>query len=127
MNKNFFDLRINFYRKNKNYINLNLIKLLKNNFNYPKLIISNIDCGSNFSLIFNESIFYYLFLLFIEKKIKKESLFLFGNNEFKQLGIEEVDLIPTITNDIIKNFKIETKKIKKFKCGGENMLILIEG
>jgi alpha-tubulin suppressor-like RCC1 family protein len=55
---------------------------------------------------------------------KKESLFLFGDNSFNQLGIEGINLISTITNDISKNFKIHYKKIS---CGFSHSLILFEG
>jgi hypothetical protein len=34
--------------------------------------------------------------------------------------------ISTITNDILKNFKIDEKKIKKISCGYYHNLILIE-
>jgi hypothetical protein len=54
-------------------------------------------------------------------------LFLFGSNYFKQLGIEGVNQVSTITNDIFKNFKIDPKKFRKIICGNENNLILIEG
>jgi hypothetical protein len=43
------------------------------------------------------------------------------------IGVEGVNLISTITNDILKNFKIEEKKIKKVSCGFNHTLILIEG
>jgi alpha-tubulin suppressor-like RCC1 family protein len=53
-------------------------------------------------------------------------LFLFGKNNEKQLGVNDVDNISTITNDILNNFKINPKKIKKMSCGNNHNLILIK-
>jgi alpha-tubulin suppressor-like RCC1 family protein len=59
-------------------------------------------------------------------KKKKESIFFFGNNTNKELGTDTISNIYTITNDILKNFNIEIKKIKKISCGWDHSLILIE-
>jgi alpha-tubulin suppressor-like RCC1 family protein len=53
-------------------------------------------------------------------------LFLFGDNRNKQLGIEDVYKLNTITNDIFKKFNIDKNKFKKIKCGYDHNLILIE-
>jgi alpha-tubulin suppressor-like RCC1 family protein len=58
-------------------------------------------------------------------KIKEKELFLFGYNNNKQLGIEGGDL-NSITNNVLKKFKIENEKLKKIKCGNYHNLMLIE-
>jgi hypothetical protein len=62
-------------------------------------------------------------------------LFLFGFNYYKQdkdenfftKEIDKDDSINPITNDIVKNFNIDSKKIKKITNGYQYNLILIEG
>jgi hypothetical protein len=87
--------------------------------------ISNIGCGGYHSFIYDNSFNFFNFY-FKKKKIKKkESLFLFGDNNYDQLGIEGGSL-NTITNNVLKKFKIEDKKLKNIKCGYFHNLMLIE-
>jgi alpha-tubulin suppressor-like RCC1 family protein len=53
-------------------------------------------------------------------------LFLFGRNDYNQLGIEGGENLNLITNDVLKKFKIGNKKFKNIKCGYEHNLMLIE-
>jgi hypothetical protein len=61
MKKNFYDLKFKFYFYNYNLIELNLNKLLKDNFNLSKLKnqFQYIGCGSKFSWIFNGIIYFF--------------------------------------------------------------------
>jgi alpha-tubulin suppressor-like RCC1 family protein len=72
-------------------------------------------------IVFYLFLYYYLFLFLIE------SLFLFGSNEFNQLGIQEVEKVSTLKVDFLKNIKNSEKKFKKISCGSNHSLILIEG
>jgi alpha-tubulin suppressor-like RCC1 family protein len=47
-------------------------------------------------------------------------------NENKELGIEGVRSLNSITNDVLKKFDIENKKLKNIKCGFSHNLMLIE-
>jgi alpha-tubulin suppressor-like RCC1 family protein len=80
-------------------------------------------------MITTVSKFYFIYINYLF--FKKESLFLFGKNENNQLGIENdkegIDKISTITNDILKNFKIDITIIKKISLGWNHNLILIKG
>jgi alpha-tubulin suppressor-like RCC1 family protein len=52
-------------------------------------------------------------------------LFLFGHNNYKELGIEGKNL-NSITNDVLKKFNINKNKLKNIKCGYFHNLMLIE-
>jgi hypothetical protein len=130
-NNNLYDIFIQFSSNKKQFIEKRiLVQLLKMKINYKlKNDISKIGCGGYFSYIFNNKGINSIFLIFFKniKKLKKESIFFFGKNDFKQLGIENIEKVSEIkSNNICKQFKIDINKIKKISCGLNYTLMLIE-
>ena len=119
------DININFKNKTEkmNFLKIDKIEIFLNNFlkkklnnnkkrNEKKIKNEIIGCGAWHSFIFNK---------------KENKLFLFGDNEYYQLGLNKIiKNLNSISNNIIKNYDLNFSKIKKFEIGGNHNLILFE-
>jgi hypothetical protein len=83
-------------------------------------------CGGNFSYVYNKCIFLKKEFFFF-KFILVNVLFMFGENNCKQLGLEDVQNLNTLTNNLFEKKNLKINNFNLLKNGDSHNLVLSIG